>query len=73
MSKQMDAMEIYNAINGGRGKFLGKVSVQSRPVYEIDGEVYEKAIHFDDGQDHGHYYRVSQERAVELRKLLSSR
>ena len=71
MSKQMDAMEIYNAVNGGKGKFLGYVGVQSRPVYEIDGEVYEKAIHFDDGENHNYYYQVSPEQAVELRKLLS--
>lgn len=71
MSKKLDAMEVYNAVNGGKGKWLGEVGIQSRPVYEIDGQVYEKAIHFDDGEDHNHYYQVSPERAEQLRNILA--
>lgn len=71
MSQELSAMEVYNAVNGGRGKWLGEVGVQKRPVYEIDGDIYEKAINFDDGQDHSDYYKVDESRAQFLRQILS--
>ena len=39
-------------------RFVCLTGLQQRPVYELDGTLYEKAIHFDDGQKHDDFYIV---------------
>lgn len=73
MNISLDTMQIYNLVNAGRGKCLGTIGVQGRSVYQIDGRIYEKAINFDDGQDHNHYYQVSLERAEELIRFFAEK
>lgn len=52
------------------GKLVGRVGLQSRPVIEFGGKLYEQAINFDDGNSHSEMYEVSEQRATELRAML---
>jgi len=54
------------------GRLLGHVGVQQRPVIELNGQLYEKAIEMDDGLDHSEMYEVPEDRAAFLRRLLAS-
>lgn len=43
----------------GRATLLCYTGLQHRPVYEVDGVVYERSIDFNDNQPHDDFYQVS--------------
>lgn len=64
-------MTFREMIDAG-GKVIGRVGLQSRPVVEFEGRLFEKAIHFDDGYDHEEMYERVGTDADELRASLAA-
>lgn len=52
----------------GMAKIMSYIGIQKRPVYLVNGVVYERAMQFDDGLDHSDFYRCSSERAAQLKQ-----